>query len=537
MLEGELASHFYVTLIVGVFVVAFVQWRYRVVVLEGMLSVPGEVVAARAASAAQMQSTDAVEAGAAPEGRALAWERAMHRRVIAGWLVSVGLPSLVLAITYNASAGIAITLARIALEVGGYLCVVVPMVAVSLAWPWTRGALSCAVLLVAGAVATVLASLVQRALGTGAVSIDQLRGAVFFFQFAAVLLPIPMVLILGSGVSRIRGVMPITFAGLLIFGFAPFLGAHATNALAESRAGGALVLAGYGLLGHWASHATFVILALPVGWLAWRRLHALARAYEAKRFSDVQLLGRAWWLMFVAVQATTVGASEHPFWGLAGCAMAYWMFVFVNNRVFQWLHVARDSPPPRTLLLLRVFGHAARTGRLFDRIGARWRYFGPVTVIAAPDVVARTIDPGDYLHYMLGTVDETFVRSGADLQRRLAAHDEERDPDGRFRVNEFCCADTTWQATVVELMARAEVVLMDLRGISRERLGCEYELRQLAAFVLPRRVVLVVDGTTDAALVRGMLGAAAGGVTFRDVGNSRVVRTDPLFIDLLRAAR
>ena len=79
------------------------------------------------------------------------------------------------------------------------------------------------------------------------------------------------------------------------------------------------------------------------------------------------------------------------------------------------------------------------------------------------------------------------------LQRRLAAQDEERDPDGRFRVNEFCCADTTWQATVVELMARAEVVLMDLRGISRERLYRGADLKAIAAGDLIDRHSLLLN--------------------------------------------
>jgi hypothetical protein len=184
-----------------------------------------------------------------------------------------------------------------------------------------------------------------------------------------------------------------------------------------------------------------------------------------------------------------------------------------------------------------VFGYRSRTERLFDRIGARWRYFGPVTMIAAPDVVARTIDPGDYLHYMLGTVDESFVRSAADLRRRLDTLDVQRDPDGRFRINEFCCAETTWQATVVELMHRADVVLMDLRGVTHEQHGCAYELQQLAARMAPERVVLVVDAATDRALVRASLGPAADAVRHFELEATRAAMTDGLFRQLVLASR
>jgi hypothetical protein len=195
-----------------------------------------------------------------------------------------------------------------------------------------------------------------------------------------------------------------------------------------------------------------------------------------------------------------------------------------------------DARPARTLLLLRVFGYTARTEKLFDRIGARWRYFGPVTMIAAPDVVARSIDPADFINYMLGAVDENFVRSSADLQRRLEALDTHRDPDGRFRVNDFCCADTTWRATVTALMDRADVVLMDLRGVTSQQHGCEFELRELPLRIAPNRIVLVVDSVTDRTFVQAALGVNASAVQFHEMPKLRRAATDTLFHELVRAA-
>ena len=79
--------------------------------------------------------------------------------------------------------------------------------------------------------------------------------------------------------------------------------------------------------------------------------------------------------------------------------------------------------------------------------------------------------------------------------------DVEPDRDGRFRINEFCCRDDTWQATVVALIERADAIVMDLRGFTAERRGCEFELRQLVARTQPGRVVLIVDASTDRALL------------------------------------
>jgi hypothetical protein len=309
---------------------------------------------------------------------------------------------------------------------------------------------------------------------------------------------------------KLRGIVPITFAALLLFGLAPFLGER----LAAAFGGGA----------HGPSSRTmFMLMALPIGLLAWLRLHQLSRDYERKRFSDAQLLARTWWLMLVVVvllQLLTM-AKESRWQSLAAAGVALFAFGPVNTWMFARLRATADARPAPTLLLLRVFGYAARTERLFDRVGARWRLFGPVTMIAAPDVAARTIDPGDYLRWLTGRIDESFVTSPADLDDRLAALDMAPDPDGLYRVNEFCCRDNTWQATVAHLMQRADVVVMDIRGLTRARRGSEFELRHLAQHYPLGRLVLVVDASTEHAILEEVFGAALSEVRRVEVRRRR----------------
>jgi hypothetical protein len=81
------------------------------------------------------------------------------------------------------------------------------------------------------------------------------------------------------------------------------------------------------------------------------------------------------------------------------------------------------------------------------------------------------------------------------------------DADGRYRINEFCCHDNTWRATVVALMDRADATLMDLRGLTAARGGCEFELQQLGQRVGAPRVVLVVDDTTDQDMISRVMEA------------------------------
>jgi hypothetical protein len=283
--------------------------------------------------------------------------------------------------------------------------------------------------------------------------------------------------------------------------------------------------------------AGVIVLALPIGMLAWWRLKALARAYEAKRFSDAQLLAHSWWLLLVAVEAMTL-ISVHPGTGtllqvVAVSVVAYALLPLLLARGLHWAQAGAPAPAPRTLLLLRVFGDTARTEALFERIATRWQRFGPVTMIAAPDVVAGTVDPGDILRFATGNLATGFVTSQDDLTRRLATMDGAPDGDGRYRINEFCCRDDTWQATVVALIERADAVVMDLRGFTAERHGCEFELRELATRLSPSRVVVVVDASTDRALL-----AHSGPATVRTVevarGDGR--QADAAFVALLEAA-
>ncbi len=185
---------------------------------------------------------------------------------------------------------------------------------------------------------------------------------------------------------------------------------------------------------------------------------------------------------------------------------------------------------------MRVFGDTRRTEALFDRIATRWQRFGPVTMIAAPDVVAGTVDPGDILRFATGNIAAGFVTSQDDLARRLATMDVAPDRDGRYRINEFCCHDDTWQATVVELIERADAVVMDLRGFSAERHGCEFELKELGARLGTDRVVLVVDASTDRALLGQLAPAGAASMRTVEVARSNGRQADAAFEALLDAA-
>ena len=126
-------------------------------------------------------------------------------------------------------------------------------------------------------------------------------------------------------------------------------------------------------------------------------------------------------------------------------------------------------------------------------------------MIAGADLAMRTVDPGDFIPFLGGRLRQLFVQDSGDLLQRLTHLDETRDPDGRFRINEFFCHDNTWRQTLKALLGRSDLVLMDLRGFSESNSGCLFELQQLAENGLLQRTMFVIDDRTDVPLLESTL--------------------------------
>jgi hypothetical protein len=177
-----------------------------------------------------------------------------------------------------------------------------------------------------------------------------------------------------------------------------------------------------------------------------------------------------------------------------------------------------------------VFGHQARTEALFDRVAQRWRLHGPVQLIAGVDLAMRTVDPGDVLALLNGRLRELYVTTIDDVEARIDRLDLRADPDGRFRVNEVYCRDSTWRAALGALLDRTDVVLMDLRSFSAGNAGCIFELEQLVRRLPTDGIVLVIDESTELPLLQRVLGdawaAARHDGKARGPGQISIVRMD-----------
>jgi len=168
-------------------------------------------------------------------------------------------------------------------------------------------------------------------------------------------------------------------------------------------------------------------------------------------------------------------------------------------------------------LLLRVFTRRDRRGRLesrrtdaerlFDLLGSRWRYIGPIAMIGAPDLASSTIDPDEFLDFLAGRLRDRFIVDPAEVPARLAAMDDRCDLDARWRVTELFCGNDAWRAAVRGLMARSDLVAMDLRSFGPDNQGCIFELQALIDLVPAGRVALLVDGSTRREFLQATIAA------------------------------
>ena len=231
----------------------------------------------------------------------------------------------------------------------------------------------------------------------------------------------------------------------------------------------------------------------------------VTKSYARKRLSEQWLVIASIWLFLafaVASVLTPLGLAAN-----VACVGVFGLGVAAG-----WRRVPQYEGPGVRLLLLRSFTLGERSNRLFQDLESLWRSIGSIQLVGAVDLALTTLEPHELLDFLRGQSGREFVHCPADVDARLASFDHARDPDGRFRVNViFCGGDAIWKYAVNRMLIDSDCVLMDLRGFSRHRAGCVFEIRCLAESDLPFRTVFLVDESTDRGFVSETWAAAAKG--------------------------
>lgn len=482
-------------LMLGVWLTALASWvvsgLYRRRMLALMGSAPPPDVG-QAGSAASDVARVTARGQVPPDRRASRQAQWRHLVVLTGLSLLIGITQSVLALLFIygddlLSPGRALTLGLV------YAWPMALTWGLMRRWSWWRTLLAIAVYLLILLALVSWRSISPRPL---AESVAWLGGLV--------LIPVAVTLVIGAS-GRIRAVAPYLLPMFLLLAGSSVIALQLMVLGVNDPPRWLVVLVGG--IGAWPA---IVLLALApwllLAWPAWAMARALAGAYREKRFSDLWYLLAAYWL--VVLVATALPALQGV--GLVALTQLLpWLWIPLAGWALRgWL--APRTPPP-TLLVLRVFQQDATVQALFDRVVERWRLTGNTVLIAGTDLLSRTLDPDDLFTFLDGRLAARFIGSEAQVAERLRSFDLAPDPDGRYRVNECYCFDSTWKAALAALLQQTDVVLMDLRGFHAGKLGCRHELRALAEAAHLRRVVLLHDRSTERAVAEAdVAGAAAG---------------------------
>ena len=267
-------------------------------------------------------------------------------------------------------------------------------------------------------------------------------------------------------------------------------------------------------------------LCVVSGWVVLRLgsalLQRLTGAYERYAFSDTQFQVGMWLVVIVIVLAMDLTPEDDDVyfspWSIGvPLALAAGIAVYARclKRITPW-------PMPQPLLLLRVFSKNTGTQRMLDEISHQWSYIGPVLLVGGPDLAKTYLEPHELLLLLRRRLKEQFVLTRSDLNYRLLHLEYRADPDGRYRINEFFCADNMWRPTVDRLVDLTPVVLLDARDFDASREGTAYEITLLAQKNALSRTILLIDGKTDLRALDSALAEVAGA----DIPSSHRIAVD-----------
>lgn len=244
----------------------------------------------------------------------------------------------------------------------------------------------------------------------------------------------------------------------------------------------------------------FLLLCLGAfllfGVLGWGLEVWIRRGYQRKTTSDQSLAVDALLAIFAALYAMML-APAGPAWSLFA-VVAFVIFKLALSAANKWSHSpgeSRDYEP--ALLVLRVFALGYRSEVLFDRLTRYWRHVGHVRLIAGMDLALSTVAPHQFLAFVSGKLEQLFIGSESAIESAVEGVDSRRDADGRFRINDFFCRTDTWQRVLQRLVQTTDVVLMDLRSLTKYNAGCVFEIKELLNAMPLEQVVFVTDDRTD----------------------------------------
>ncbi|MBT8274283.1 MAG: hypothetical protein KJO77_10780 [Bacteroidia bacterium] len=111
-----------------------------------------------------------------------------------------------------------------------------------------------------------------------------------------------------------------------------------------------------------------------------------------------------------------------------------------------------------------------------------------------------------YLQYWRIKISRSYTKNRSHIVKKIAnTLKRPRKLDLTFKSIPMFCYDNTWKLAVSEFLKNSKVILMDLRGYSEARKGCEYEVDFIFDNFPINRILFLIDTVSDKDLVKKMI--------------------------------
>ena len=217
-----------------------------------------------------------------------------------------------------------------------------------------------------------------------------------------------------------------------------------------------------------------------------------------------------------------------------------------------------QKEPNQALLILRVFGNKKQTALTFGKVTNFWKHFGSWFTVVDPSFIKRengfftfktlltltylfspaiilgiliesffpsflewilpnssdqirfefAFIPGMvatciiFYQYMRFKISRSYAKDVEDIQKKLRKTlNRPRKLDLSFKSLPMFCYANTWKLAVSEFIKNSSVILMDLRGFTVERKGCEYEIDFLLDTFPINQILFLADAKNDQSLI------------------------------------
>lgn len=284
-------------------------------------------------------------------------------------------------------------------------------------------------------------------------------------------------------------VFPVVFAGTLLILMWYSLMAANTKMLAPFfnpvyRLFAYFHIAGWSITGFHFFVLLLLFLLISSG------LILLRTAWLFKVVNGEILLADCFWITL------QVNIFSEPYHDLR--ALIYPLLLFGGYKILQVLVMKLPGKPspgrlPRQLLVLRVFSLGKKSEQLFNYVSAAWLPQGPIKLIAGFDLTNTVVDIDDILIYLSGRIRKRFCLNSALIKTNIGKIDKAPDIDGRYRVNELYCNNSTWKEVLNQLLPKTDLVLMDLRAFAVQHKGCAHEIQQIIYTTPVEKVIFICD--------------------------------------------